>query len=93
MEYQYVIAQQRDHIGAYYNLAQALFRLKKPEEGKRAMEIYRSLNAIAQEIDTRERAILIEPSNPLKAAPTRTCLRKIFSRARPTRRLRRFRQP
>jgi tetratricopeptide (TPR) repeat protein len=66
VEYQYVIAQQRDHIGAYYNFAQALFRLKKPEEGKRAMEIYRRLNAIAQEIDTRERAILIEPSNPLK---------------------------
>ena len=66
VEYQHVIAQQRDHIGAYYNLAQALFRLKKPEEGKRAMEIYRRLNAIAQEIDDRERAILIEPSNPLK---------------------------
>ena len=66
MEYQRVIAQQNDHVGAYYNLAQALFRLKKPEEGKRAMEIYRRLNAIAQEIDDRERAILIEPNNPLK---------------------------
>ena len=66
VEYQHVIAQQRDHVGAYYNLAQALFRLKRPEEGKRAMDIYRQLNAIAQEIDTRERAILIEPSNPLK---------------------------
>ena len=66
MEYQRVIAQQNDHVGAYYNLAQALFRLKRPEEGKRAMEIYRRLNAIAQEIDDRERAILIEPNNPLK---------------------------
>ena len=66
VEFQYVIAQQRDHIGAYYNLAQALFRLKQLEEGKRAMEIYRSLNAIAQEIDTRERATLVEPGNPLK---------------------------
>lgn len=66
VEYQHVIAQQRDHIGAYYNLAQALFRLKRSEEGKRAMEVYRRLNAIAQEIDNRERAILLEPSNPLK---------------------------
>ena len=66
MEYQQVIAQQNDHVGAYYNLAQALFRLKQPEEGKRAMEIYRQLNAIAQEIDDRERATLMEPSNPLK---------------------------
>ncbi len=66
MEYQRVISQQNDHVGAYYNLAQALFRLKQPEEGKRAMEIYRQLNAIAQEIDDRERAILIEPNNPLK---------------------------
>ena len=64
--YQQVIAQQNDHVGAYYNLAQALFRLKQPEEGKRAMEIYRRLNAIAQEIEDRERAILIEPNNPLK---------------------------
>ena len=64
--YQRVIAQQSDHVGAYYNLAQALFRLKQPEEGKQAMEIYRSLNAIAQEIEDRERAILIEPNNPLK---------------------------
>lgn len=63
-EYQRVIAQQRDHVGAYYNLAQALFRLKKREEGKRAMEAYRRLNEIAQEIDTRERATLMEPSNP-----------------------------
>ena len=66
MEYQRVIAQQDDHVGAYYNLAQALFRLKQPEEGKRAMEIYRRLNAIAEEIDDRERATLIEPNNPLK---------------------------
>ena len=66
VEYQRVIAQQKDHVGAYYNLAQALFRLKRPEEGKRAMEIYRRLNAIAEEIDDRERAILIEPNNPLK---------------------------
>lgn len=64
--YQQVIAQQSDHVGAYYNLAQALFRLKRPEEGKQAMEIYRRLNAIAQEIEDRERAILIEPNNPLK---------------------------
>ena len=64
--YQHVIAQQNDHIGAYYNLAQALFRLKRSEEGKRAMEIYRQLNTIAQEIDDRERATLTEPSNPLK---------------------------
>ena len=63
-EYQRVIAQQRDHVGAYYNLAQALFRLKKREEGKQAMEAYRRLNEIAQEIDTRERATLMEPSNP-----------------------------
>ena len=62
-EYQRVIAQQRDHIGAYYNLAQALFRLKKREEGKRAMEAYRRLSEIAQEIDTRERATLMEPSS------------------------------
>ena len=66
MAYQGVIAQQNDHVGAYYNLAQALFRLKQPEEGKRAMEIYRRLNAIAEEIEDRERAILIEPNNPLK---------------------------
>ena len=66
MAYQQVIAQQSDHVGAYYNLAQALFRLKRPEEGKQAMEIYRRLNAIAQEIEDRERAILIEPNNPLK---------------------------
>ena len=66
IEYQHVITQQRDHIGAYYNLAQALFRLKQPKEGKRAMEIYRRLNAVAEEIDDRERAILLEPSNPLK---------------------------
>lgn len=65
-QYQRVIAQQRDHVGAYYNLAQALFRLKKREEGKRAMEVYRRLNEIAQEIDTRERAILMEPSNPIQ---------------------------
>lgn len=64
--YQRVIAQQNDHVGAYYNLAQALFRLRQPEKGKRAMEIYRRLNAIAQEIEDRERAILIEPNNPLK---------------------------
>ena len=64
--YQRVIAQQNDHVGAYYNLAQALFRLKQPEEGKQAMEIYRRLNAIAQEIEDRENAILIEPNNPLK---------------------------
>ncbi|MCG9131074.1 tetratricopeptide repeat protein [Candidatus Poribacteria bacterium] len=63
-EYQRVIAQQRDHIGAYYNLAQALFRLKKREKGKQAMEAYRRLNEIAQEIDTRERATLMEPNNP-----------------------------
>ena len=66
VEYQRVITQQKDHVGAYYNLAQALFRLKRPEEGKRAMEIHRRLNAVAQEIDDRERAILIEPNNPLK---------------------------
>ena len=66
MEYQQVIAQQSDHVGAYYNLAQAFFRLKQREEGKRAMEIYRRLNTIAQEIEDRERAILIEPNNPLK---------------------------
>lgn len=66
VEYQRVITQQRDHVGAYYNLAQALFRLKRSEEGKRAMEIYRRLNAIAEEIEDRERAILIEPNNPLK---------------------------
>ncbi len=66
MEYQRVIAQQNDHVGAYYNLAQALFRLKQPKEGKQAMETYRRLNAIAQEIEDRERAILIEPNNPLK---------------------------
>jgi len=66
VQYQQVIGQQSDHVGAYYNLAQALFRLKRPEEGKQAMEIYRRLNAIAQEIDDRERAILIEPNNPLK---------------------------
>lgn len=66
VEYQRVIAQQNDHVGAYYNLAQALFRLKRSKEGKRAMETYRRLNAIAQEIEDRERAILIEPSNPLK---------------------------
>ena len=30
------------------------------------MEIYRRLNTIAQEIEDRERAILIEPNNPLK---------------------------
>ena len=65
-EYQRVIAQQRDHVGAYYNLAQALFRLKKREEGKRAMDAYHRLNEIAQEIDTRERAILMEPSNPVQ---------------------------
>lgn len=65
-EYQRVIAQQRDHVGAYYNLAQALFRLKKREEGKRAMEAYHRLNEIAQEIDTRERATLMEPSNPIQ---------------------------
>ena len=65
-EYQRVIAQQRDHIGAYYNLAQALFRLKKREEGKRAMEVYRRLNEIAQEIDTRERATLMEPSSAMQ---------------------------
>ncbi|RKU35175.1 hypothetical protein C6496_17965 [Candidatus Poribacteria bacterium] len=66
IEYQQVIAQQSDHVGAYYNLAQAFFRLKQREEGKRAMEIYRRLNTIAQEIEDRERAILIEPNNPLK---------------------------
>ena len=66
VEYQQVIAQQSDHVGAYYNLAQAFFRLKQREEGKRAMEIYRRLNTIAQEIEDRERAILIEPNNPLK---------------------------
>ncbi len=66
MEYQRVIAQQKDHVGAYYNLAQALFRLRRSEEGKRAMEAYRRLNAIAEEIEDRERAILIEPNNPLK---------------------------
>ena len=66
VEYQRVIAQQNDHVGAYYNLAQALFRLRQPEEGKRAMEIYRRLNSIAEEIEDRERAILIEPNNPLK---------------------------
>ena len=65
-EYQRVIAQQRDHIGAYYNLAQAFFRLKRREDGKRAMEIYQQLQAIAEEIDTRERATLAEPTNPLK---------------------------
>ncbi|MDE0683462.1 MAG: tetratricopeptide repeat protein [Candidatus Poribacteria bacterium] len=65
-EYQRVIAQQRDHVGAYYNLAQALFRLKKREEGKRAMDAYHRLNEIAQEIDTRERATLMEPSNPVQ---------------------------
>ena len=65
-EYQRVIAQKRDHVGAYYNLAQALFRLKKREEGKRAMETYHRLNEIAQEIDTRERATLMEPSNPIQ---------------------------
>ena len=65
-EYQRVIAQKRDHVGAYYNLAQALFRLKKREEGKRAMEAYHRLNEIAQEIDTRERATLMEPSNPIQ---------------------------
>ena len=65
-EYQRVISQQRDHVGAYYNLAQALFRLKKREEGKRAMDAYHRLNEIAQEIDTRERATLMEPSNPLQ---------------------------
>ena len=65
-EYQRVIAQQRDHVGAYYNLAQALFRLKKREEGKRAMDAYHRLNEIAQEIDTRERATLMEPSNPIQ---------------------------
>ena len=64
--YQRVIAQQDDHVGAYYNLAQTFFRLKQPEAGKRAMENYRHLNAIAQEIDDRERAILAEPNNPLK---------------------------
>ena len=66
MEYQRVIAQQNDHVGAYYNLAQALFRLRQVEKGKRAMEVYRRLNAIADEIEDRERAILIEPNNPLK---------------------------
>ena len=66
IEYQRVIGQQDDHIGAYYNLAQALFRLRQQEAGKQAMAAYRRLNTIAQEIDTRERAILIEPSNPLK---------------------------
>ena len=66
MEYQRVIAQQNDHVGAYYNLAQALFRLKQPEDGKRAMEIYHRLNAIAEEINDRERATLMEPNNPLK---------------------------
>lgn len=65
-EYQQVITQQRDHIGAYYNLAQVLFRLKKREEGKRAMEVYRRLNEIAQEIDTRERATLMEPNNVIQ---------------------------
>ena len=65
-EYQRVIAQQRDHVGAYYNLAQALFRLKKREEGKRAMDAYHRLNEIAQEIDARERATLMEPNNPLQ---------------------------
>ena len=65
-EYQRVIAQKRDHVGAYYNLAQALFRLKKREEGKHAMEAYHRLNEIAQEIDTRERATLMEPSNPIQ---------------------------
>ena len=64
--YRRVIAQQNDHVGAYYNLAQALFRLRQIEEGKRAMEVYRRLNAIAEEIEDRERAILIEPNNPLK---------------------------
>ena len=34
IEYQQVIAQQSDHVGAYYNLAQAFFRLKQREEGK-----------------------------------------------------------
>lgn len=65
-EYQRVIAQQRDHIGAYYNLAQSLFRLKKREEGKRAMAAYRRLSKIAEEIDTRERATLMEPSNAMQ---------------------------
>ncbi len=65
-EYRQVIAQQRDHIGAYYNLAQALFRLKEPIAGKQAMGVYRRLTEIAEEIDTRERATLVEPSNPLK---------------------------
>lgn len=65
-EYKRVITRQPDHVGAHYNLAQALFRLKQSEEGKRAMEIYRRLKAIAQEIDTRERATLVEPSNPIK---------------------------
>ena len=65
-EYRIVIKQQAEHVGAYYNLAQALFRLKQMEAGKRAMETYHRLNAIAQEIDTRERATLSEPSNPQK---------------------------
>ena len=76
--YRRVIAQQPDHIGAYYNLAQALFRLKQAAEGRRAMETYRRLNAIAQEIDTRERAILLEPSNPAQTVSTRTYLRKAW---------------
>ena len=75
---QQVIAQQNDHVGAYYNLAQALFRLKQPEEGKRAMEIYRQLNAIAQEIDDRERANPHGTKQPIEAVPTWACLRKIW---------------
>ena len=65
-EYRVVIAQEAAHVGAYYNLAQTLFRLKQVDAGKRAMETYRRLNAIAQEIDTRERAALNEPNNPQK---------------------------
>ena len=59
-----VTVQKPDHVGAHYNLAQGYYRLRRSDEGRKTMEIYRQLKAISTDIKDRERAITLEPNNP-----------------------------
>ena len=55
------------------------------------MEVYRRLNEIAQEIDTRERATLMEPSSAMQQYRLGLVLCEI--REKLPKRFRHFRQP
>ena|GEM_PF-5670930 len=55
------------HVGALWNLSQALQKLKRKEEAKKVLERFKTMSALTERIEYTETAVKINPGNaPLK---------------------------